>query len=300
MVIRKVMWILGVTLALAGGANAQTAVCVPAVPCDTPAAPPRCPPPASPPPPKTVCGRTRGAKKCCLWNRILDCLCIHDHQHVKIQCQAAPCVPACPVVCAPVCPAPCTPVCVTACPPPCVQKPACQPACVPASPCASAGPAAPVAEASPVVPVARTVAPVQTAAATTAEPPMSAAKADPTLSSFEALQAAQSADSKAFRQLMERRLATMAAMRSMQQNEMQSFSQLETLIRRTREEPGLAPAATPVSTPAPAPARVPVATPVSATVPAAPAPELEALGRLLTDLNKDVKQLSNKVDQIQK
>ena len=152
------------------------------------------------------------------------------------------------------------------------------------------------------------------------EPPLSPAKpVDATLGYFEALQASQAADAKAFHQLMEKRLATMAAMRAMQSNDVQAFGQLESTIRQTREgltpvpAPVPAPVVAPIPVPAPvpvpvvAPIPVPVVTPLPTPVPVAnPEPsvqsaqQLEILGRLLSDLNRDVKQLADKVEKIQK
>lgn len=113
---------------------------------------------------------------------------------------------------------------------------------------------------------------------------------------LETMQASQAADAKAFQELMEKKIATMTALRGMQQNDAKSLAQLESLIRQTRQ--AMAPVA-PEPIKAPAPIKVqeaPKATEENTTS----AKQVESLTRLINDLDREVKQISHKVDQIQK
>ena len=322
MVIRKMLWILGVSLSIASGVNAQSIGGPAGAPSVLPAAPTCCAPACAAPAcvaPTTVtlCVRTTGAKKCCAWNNLLERLTLHHHCNYKIQCQGVPCAPACPAPCpvpcaqacpapcAQACPAPCAPVCDNSAPT-CVNKEKCQADCTPAVTCVSAYPVvtvtpatAPVSPVAPVAPLAAVaplapVAPVQQVA-TPVEPPLVAVKSvDPALSYFQAMQASQAADARAFKQLMDKRMMTMAAMRAMQQNDMQAMGQLETVLRQSRAALSPVPIAVPVQTPVPVKEK---------TTPAAteqPSQQIETLGRMLSDLNRDIKLLSDKVEQIQK
>jgi polyhydroxyalkanoate synthesis regulator phasin len=117
----------------------------------------------------------------------------------------------------------------------------------------------------------------------------SAATADPTMKLLEAMQASQTADAKAFQLLMEKKIATMNALRAMQQNDAKSLAQIEELLRQTRS--AMAPVAPPAKTQE---AVKPVEENTSS------AKQVESLTRLIDRLDREVKQISHKVDQLQK
>ncbi len=322
----RLAWIAAVLLAIPGMSLAQQ---------------PDCQPDACGPRTAQFCMPVDGGPKDCCWNRLLQRLCIRDKQYVLVSgnVQSRDCGwnthgKACPLGAsclkcnpAPACarqPACSTPVC---------QKPVCQqPVCaIPAPVCQTAAPscgdphcpkccllrlkplcrpAAPSCGNPNCTKCGHGYAPAQTPDFPSALPTplpeisMAAPKAgtEPTLYHLESLLNAQAADSRAFQQTLEKKLATLSALRAMQDADMQSLTQLEGTLRQARLKQLPDRDATP-ATQAPARQAGPTQMPLSAakisatdpgTTPEQMIQQMEQLNREIVELNRVVKQLSNK------
>ena len=229
----KVMCIFGLAFCATSRLSAQGPGCAPGMPCGGASVAPSngCQNET------TSCVKVKGPKKCCKWNQLLERLAVHEHCYVQVQ------RPACATACAPTCAPACAPRahgCKCKSNPCGCGQASCAPACGQVNPYLSPIPSATPAYGSLPAGGMTAVQPM--------EPVVVAASFDPTIKFLEAMQASQAADAKAFQQLMEKRIATMTALRAMQDNDIKALAQLETLVHQTRL--GMAPAAkSPVKTP---------------------------------------------------